>query len=288
MKKLESSLINMVIVLVAVAIVSSALLASVNKATEGPIKEQDELALANGIKSVMGVENLTVASEETLIKNIDGKDYTFVIYKTDDQNGDFLGAAVKSTTMGFGGALEVLVGFDATGKVLGYTILQHAETPGLGAKADKWFQKDGKGSIIGRTLTSDKPLVVSKDGGDVDAITASTITSRAFLKAVNQAYAVYAGQDVDGNSGATKQNKTACEQGPACGKDCNTPCGKSCETPCGKAAGCEKACDRPCGKAAGCMKDCKKPCGKAANCRKECNDVKCPGPAACAESKTTD
>lgn len=266
MKKLESSLMNMVIVLVAVAIVSSALLASVNKATEGPIKEQDELALANGIKSVMGVENLTVASEETLTKNIDGKDYTFVIYKTDDQNGDFLGAAVKSTTMGFGGALEVLVGFDATGKVLGYTILQHAETPGLGAKADKWFQKDGKGSIVGRTLTADKPLVVNKDGGDVDAITASTITSRAFLKAVNQAYAVYAGQDVDGNSGATKKSKAACEQGPACGN----------------------ACSAPCGKAADCGKACKTPCGKAANCGKECNDVKCPGPAACAECKTTD
>lgn len=210
----------MVIVLVAVAIVSSALLASVNKATEGPIKAQDELALANGIKSVMGVENLKVTSEETLTKNINGKDYTFTVYKTDDEKGDFLGAAVKSTTMGFGGALEVLVGFDAEGKVLGYTILQHAETPGLGAKADKWFQKDGKGSIVGRTMAADKPLVVSKDGGDVDAITASTITSRAFLKAVNQAYAVYAGQDVDGKSGATKQCKKDCGDKSGCEKDC--------------------------------------------------------------------
>ena len=282
MKKLESSLMNMVIVLVAVAVVSSVLLASVNKATEAPIKEQDELALANGIKSVMGVENLTVASEETVTKNIDGKDYTFVVYKTDDSNGDFLGAAVKSTTMGFGGELDVLVGFDAAGKVLGYTILQHAETPGLGAKADKWFQKDGKGSIVGREMSTDKPLVVSKDGGDVDAITASTITSRAFLKAVNQAYAVYAGQDVDGNSGATKRGNAGCDEPSSCVKECKTPCGK--------AADCAKGCKTPCGKAAACgKKDCKTPCGKAAKCgQKDCNPSACGKSAACAECKTTD
>lgn len=53
-----------------------------------------------------------------------------------------------------------------------------------------------------------KPLVVSKDGGDVDAITASTITTRAFLKAVNQAYAAYSAQDVDAASGASKQTKS--------------------------------------------------------------------------------
>ena len=197
----------MIIVLVTVAVVSGGLLAWVNNATETPIKEQDELALANGIKSVMGVENLTVTANDELKKNIGGKDYTFVVHKTSDSDGNFLGAPVESTTMGFGGDLKVLVGFDGEGNLLGYTILQHAETPGLGAKADKWFQKDGKGNIIGRRMDASKPLVVSKDGGDVDAITASTITTRAFLKAVNQAYAAYADQDVDAASGASKQVK---------------------------------------------------------------------------------
>lgn len=56
-------------------------------------------------------------------------------------------------------------------------------------------------------MDASKPLVVNKDGGDVDAITASTITTRAFLKAVNQAYAAYADQDVDAASGASKQVK---------------------------------------------------------------------------------
>lgn len=209
MKKLESSLNNMVIVLVAVAIVSGGLLAWVNHATEEPIRMQDELTLANGIKSVMGVDDLTVTANDEITKTIDGKEYTFVVHKTSDAQGRFLGAAVESTTMGFGGDLKVLVGFDGEGKILGYTILQHAETPGLGAKADKWFLADGKGSIIGRKMGDGKQLTVSKDGGDVDAITASTITSRAFLKAVNQAYAAYADQDIDASSGASKQADNA-------------------------------------------------------------------------------
>ena len=208
MKKLESTLTNMVMVHVAVAVITGALLAWVNHVTEAPIKLQDEMALANGIKEVMGTNDLKVTSDDEIKKEFDGKELTFIVHKAADKDGKFIGAAVESTSMGFGGELKVLVGFDAEGKVLGYTILQAAETPGLGAKADKWFQKDGKGSIIGKQI-ADKPLTVNKDGGDIDAITASTITSRAFLKAVNQAYSVYAFQDskdVDGNSGATSQS----------------------------------------------------------------------------------
>lgn len=204
MKKLESSLFNMVVVLVAVAVVTGGLLAWVNNFTAEPMKAQKELVLADGIKSVMGLNDIKVTEKDTIVKNIDGKDCQFVLHKVSDAGGKFLGAAIESSSMGFGGELKLLVGFDAKGKVLGYTVLQHSETPGLGAKADKWFQKDGKGNIIGRDLSDGKPLVVSKDGGDVDAITASTITTRAFLKAVNQAYFVYAGQDVDASSGASK------------------------------------------------------------------------------------
>lgn len=202
MKKLESSLTNMVIVLVGVAIISGAVLAAVNHATEATIAEQDRLTLAAGIKAVMGTDEITVTADEDVTLNIDEKDYAFVVHKVNDGDGSFLGAAVESTTMGFGGDLKVLVGFDAEGTVLGYTVLAHSETPGLGAKADTWFQAEGKGCIIGRNLNGNT-LVVNKDGGDVDAITASTITTRAFLKAVNYAYAAYADQEVDATAGAT-------------------------------------------------------------------------------------
>lgn len=203
MKKLESSLLNMVVVLVSVAVITGGLLAWVNNVTEEPIRIQDELALSNGIKEVMGVENLKVTSTEDVVNTVNGKEQHFVVHKTEDAEGNFIGAAVESMSMGFSGELKVLVGFDAEGKILGYTVLQHSETPGLGAKADKWFQKDGKGCIVGRKMDTSKPLVVNKDGGDIDAITASTITTRAFLAAVNQAFAAYAKQDIDGATGAT-------------------------------------------------------------------------------------
>ena len=196
----------MVLVLTLVAVIMGGILAFVNHLTEGPIAEQKEKALADGIKAVMACNDLKVAKTDEVKQNdAKGKEMTFTIYQIQDAQGKDLGAAVESTTMGFGGDLKVLVGFDPEGKILGYTLLEHAETPGLGAKADKWFQKDQKGDIIGKDPKD--PLTVSKDGGQVDAITASTITSRAFLLAVNNAYNAFkTTPSADGETGATKQN----------------------------------------------------------------------------------
>ena len=207
MKKLESSLTNMVLVLTGVAVIMGGILAYVNHLTEGPIAAQKEKALADGIKTVMCVNDLKVAKTDEVKQNDDkGKELTFTVYEIQDAKGNDLGAAVESSTLGFGGMLKVLVGFDPEGKILGYTLLEHTETPGLGAKADKWFQKGQKGDIIGKD--PQEPLTVSKDGGQVDAITASTITSRAFLLAVNNAYNAYkATPAADAETGATKQQK---------------------------------------------------------------------------------
>ena len=207
MKKLESSLTNMVLVLTGVAIIMGGILAFVNHMTSGPIEQQKQLALESGIKSVMQAENLQVTSTDTIVmQDNKGKDMTFIVYNNEK------GAAVESSTMGFGGALKVLVGFDNDGNILGYTLLEHAETPGLGAKADQWFQKGQKGDIIGKN-PGQKPLGVTKGGeGDVDAITASTITSRAFLQAVNNAYNAYKGNATDAASEATPQNNETEEE----------------------------------------------------------------------------
>jgi electron transport complex protein RnfG len=98
-----------------------------------------------------------------------------------------------------------MVGFDTGDKVVNYAVLSHAETPGLGSKMNDWFRDTAKPNqvVIGRNL-SEGNLSVSKDGGQIDAITASTITSRAFLEAINKAYVVYKESDAD--SGATQQN----------------------------------------------------------------------------------
>jgi electron transport complex protein RnfG len=206
MKKLESSLLNMVLVLTGVAVIMGGILAYVNYLTEGPINEQKEKALADGIKKVLVCDDLVVTKTDTVKQNDDkGKELTYVIYQTADAKGNELGVAVESTTSGFGGDLKVLVGFNPEGIILGYTLLEHAETPGLGSKADKWFQKGGKGDIIGKNPK--EPLTVSKDGGQVDAITASTITSRAFLLAINNAYKAYKITPADAETGATKSEK---------------------------------------------------------------------------------
>lgn len=202
----------MVIVLVGVAVVIGAVLAWVNNITEKPIADKAQQTLAAGIKEVMGATDIKVEDPDSvkMVVGKDKKEAQFVIHNVHATDGAYIGSAVESTTMGFGGDLKVLVGFNAEGEILGYTILQASETPGLGAKADKWFQKDGKGCIVGKNPSKGE-LKVSKDGGDVDAITASTITSRAFLKAVNQAFAAYQGNNsdnanADGESGASKQH----------------------------------------------------------------------------------
>lgn len=177
----------MVLVLTGVAVIMGGVLAFVNHVTAGPIEEQKQLALEKGIKTVMQADDLTVTKTDTVKMNVDGKEQVYIVYNNEK------GAAVQSSTMGFGGELKVLVGFDTDGYILGYTLLEHQETPGLGAKADQWFQKGQKGDIIGMN-PGQKALDVKpvKGGqGDVDAITASTITTRAFLKAINQAYDAY-------------------------------------------------------------------------------------------------
>ena len=193
MKKLESSLLNMVLVLTAISLIAGGTLAYINKVTQGPIAEINAKNLQDGIKKViLGSQPGDLKVEEPVEAN------GYTLYKTDK------GTAVKAVTNGFGGPLEILAGFNEDGNILGYTILATVETPGLGVKADTWFQEGGKGNIIGRN-PGEKELAVSKDGGDIDAITASTITSRAFLNAVNAAYQAFKGNTSDAASGASVQ-----------------------------------------------------------------------------------
>ena len=202
MKKLESSLKNMLLVLTGVTAISVALLAWVNELTKEPIAAANAKTLSDAVKAVVpGFDNDPIAEKK--MQEVNGVEYA--VYPA-TKAGEFIGAAVEASAMGFGGELKVLVGFDAKGNVIDYSLLSHVETPGLGSKADAWFKKGAKGDIIGKNPGT-APLTVSKDGGDIDAITASTITSRAFLNAVNVAYAAYAGQnDADGTTGATQQN----------------------------------------------------------------------------------
>jgi electron transport complex protein RnfG len=198
MKKLESTWYNMAIVLTVISVVAGAALAYVNEMTKGPIAEIQQRNEAQAIKAVLCDDNAVVTD------TIEGE-AGVVVYLTDN------GAAIKTVDPqngSFSGGLTVMVGLNKEFQVLGYTVLVSNETPGLGAKASEWFQKGNKGDIIGKTAGQ---LATTKDNGDVDAITASTITSRSFLRAVNNAYAEYAkvmtpGVAADVHTSATSQN----------------------------------------------------------------------------------
>ena len=201
MERLQSNLQNMVGVLVGVAFVCALLLSVFNKVTAGPIADQASKTLQDGIKSVMQSDSVVVSGDTVIEKEFNGRSLSFVVHMTDK------GVAIESTDPNaFGGDLKVLVGFADDGEILGYTILESAETPGLGAKAVEWFLDDAPGDIVGLNVC-EANLTVSKDGGDVDAITASTITSRAFLRTVTQAWTAYHGDNDDAKSGATPQTE---------------------------------------------------------------------------------
>ena len=203
MKKLRSTWYNMACVLTGISLVAGVALASVNKMTKDTIQELNDKREQAAIAQVLGGGDVKVQKVDTVVVS----DNNYIV-----MNAGQKGVAVKAVdpqNASFGGGLTIMVGISPAGEVLGYNVLETHETPGLGAKAALWFQKGEKGDIIGRNLT-EKELVVSKDGGDVDAITASTITSRAFLRAVNAAYQAYSqtqqdAPETDGVSGASQQ-----------------------------------------------------------------------------------
>lgn len=212
MAKLQSTFKNMALSLTLIALVAAGALGGVYMLTEAPIAQQKQQKQANAIGSV-----LPEAANRTIAEPEDANGY--IIHRAYD--GDtFIGAAVETETDGFGGKIKLMVGFDAEGNIVNYEVLEQTETPGLGTHIVEWFKTEkNRQSVIG--LNPDKVnLTVSKDGGDVDAITAATISSRAFLLAVRNAYAAYAGADpTEAQSGATCLTDTTAVSATVCPDD---------------------------------------------------------------------
>ena len=170
MAKMESSLKNMLLSLTCITLCAAVALAGIYTLTKDRIDAQK-----------------TAAEQEARLSVLAG-------------HSD--GTPIMTETDGFGGKMKVMFGFAPDGTILGYKVLEHSETPGLGDKAVWWFQNQDKPgqNIVGRVANG--TFSVSKDGGDVDAITAATISSRAFLKAANEAYNEF--RSMDAATGATK------------------------------------------------------------------------------------
>lgn len=197
---MKSSLKNMVLVLFCITLVSSACVGLVNMITEEPIARAKEAAVKEALAQVLPEFDSTEKSEYT------ADEMVIAVYKA-TKEGVLVGYAVESATKsGFSGLIRMMVGFSPKGKILNVNVLEHSETPGLGSK----MTEEGNpllASIQGKKASKTK-LSVKKDGGDIDALTAATISSRAYAEAVARAYAVFkvaAGweKEIQATTGAT-------------------------------------------------------------------------------------
>ncbi|MDE5750153.1 MAG: RnfABCDGE type electron transport complex subunit G, partial [Duncaniella sp.] len=169
-----------------ITVVAAAALAGVYTATEQPIAEATLQAEIQAVSDVTPAFDNDPVAEQVAVTP-EGEAQAVTVFPA-MKDGALVGAAVESyTNNGFSGFIKVIYGFDTEGNVTGFAVMEHAETPGLGAKMGDWFRSpEGNRNVIG-VNASGADLTVAKDGGSVDAITAATITSRAFLDALNRA-----------------------------------------------------------------------------------------------------
>jgi len=183
MPKKESNLKNMFIALLVITFVASASLGGIYELTKEPIAAAKLEKKNNAIRQVIP-EFDNIPTDDVYKKAVDGD--TLYFYPG-MKGGELSGTAVETfSNLGFSGEIKIMVGFLPDGTINDVAVLEHKETPGLGEKMERkksdWsIQFQGKNPETFR-------LMVKKDGGDVDAITASTISSRAFCDAVSRAY----------------------------------------------------------------------------------------------------
>ncbi len=179
---MESKFGNMVITLVLITAIAGLALSFVHKLTEEPIREAQAAKLKKALTQVLP-EFDEVTSK--MVMPVSGPDS--IEFYTATKGGETVGIAVKTyTNDGFSGHFDILVGFYPSGVIINTAVLSHKETPGLGDKMDA-AKSDFPMQFKEKDPASFN-LKVTKDGGDVDAITASTISSRGFCDAVDRAY----------------------------------------------------------------------------------------------------
>ena len=176
----------MTLTLFLVTFLASVSLGVVYELTKGPKADAENMKKNFAIKKVVPDFNNEPNAEAYRIATADGTDsLTCYPAKKDDS---LVGTAIESYTMkGFSGLIRVMVGLSPEGNIINTSVLEQKETPGLGTKMTQPFFKDqfmGKNPEVFR-------MTVKKDGGEVDAITASTITSRAYCDALQRAFDAY-------------------------------------------------------------------------------------------------
>ncbi len=193
MAKKESTIVNMVLTLLVITAVASVALGFVYNATKGPIAESKQAKLEAAISVVL--PEFDKLDEELLVKPQDGADDLSFYHAYKEE--EYVGTAVKTyTDKGFSGRFWIMIGFLPDGTIFNTAVLEHKETPGLGDKMDV-AKSDFSVQFKEQNPQSFK-LSVTKDGGDVQAITAATISSRAFCDATQRAYDAFMNNKKEG------------------------------------------------------------------------------------------
>ena len=186
MAKKESTFLSMVATLFVVTLVAAGLLGSVFALTKEPIRLAELKKKNEAIQVVVpGFDNEPSQEVERIFMDGDS-----IFLYTAKKGDEILGTAVETfTNIGFSGEFKLMVGFAPDGSIIDIAVIKHAETPGLGDKMEKG-KSDFSVQFMGKHPDSFN-IAVTKDRGDVDAITASTITSRAYCEAVTRAYGAF-------------------------------------------------------------------------------------------------
>lgn len=206
---MESSLKNMVAALGVITLVCSAAVGVVYGLTKAPI-EAARRAKTTGALALV----LPPFEGEPLADTLPADGMPSIVY-TARKDGKIVGYAVESATnKGFGGEIRLMTGFTPGGEIVKIEVLRHNETPGLGDKIEA-KKSDFCVQFQGKTPGKDFRMSVKKDGGEVDAITASTISSRAYIDAVQRAWNALqtvttgAAPATDGDTGASSPAQAA-------------------------------------------------------------------------------
>ena len=183
MSKKKDTFLNMILSLFVITIVAGFSLGLVNDLTVGPKAKAKLERKINALTLVLLTFDNNPVEDIKMIKSEKAKD-SIEVYPAYLKN-EFVGAAIIGiTNKGFSGLIKIMVGFKPDGTIQNIEVLEQKETPGLGTKIkDEKFlsQFRNKNPLLFN-------LKVAKDGGEVDALTGATITSRAFGEATQMAY----------------------------------------------------------------------------------------------------
>ncbi len=174
----------MILALTLIASGSGLALASMSEFTKAAIDQARQADLKANLDRILPA-HANAPDEDVVVVDDQGKELQ--VYVAKDAAGKVVGAAFEVVgKKGYGGAIRILLGIDANEHITGYYVLEHKETPGLGDKASKddpESDRDFADQFKGKGLDNMK-FAVRKDGGEVDAITSATITSRAVTGAL--------------------------------------------------------------------------------------------------------